>query len=131
MWWNLHECDESFIFVFFCFLLFHKICQKAMSYLNLFIFYSPCFPIKEKSCIWHVGAGISTLISVSDRLGTSMFRRNLGWTRPMSEGMEGKVFISRQSRNFSLWCCVLEKCPSLFVPLLGVQTIIFPAKEKV
>ena len=38
-----------------------------------------------------VGAGIDTLISISDGLGTSIFRRKMEKARPMREEMDGKI----------------------------------------
>ena len=38
-----------------------------------------------------VGAGINTLMSISDGLGSSIFCRKMEETRPMREEMDGKV----------------------------------------
>ena len=38
-----------------------------------------------------VGAGISTLMSISDGLGPSIFCRKMQKARPMREEMDGKV----------------------------------------
>ena len=47
------------------------------------------------------GAGIDTLMSISDGLGSSIFCRKMEEARPMREEMDGKfVFFSRQSRHF-------------------------------
>ena len=40
-------------------------------------------------------------MSISDGLDTYFFRRMMEKTRSMKEEMDGEVFISRQSRNFS------------------------------
>ena len=48
----------------------------------------------EYSCITvnkGVGAGINTLMSISDGLGSSIFCRKMEKTRPMREEMDGKV----------------------------------------
>ena len=39
----------------------------------------------------HVGEGISTLMSISDGLGPSIFCRKMEKARPMMEEMDGKV----------------------------------------
>ena len=39
----------------------------------------------------HVGAGIGTLMSISDGLGSSIFCRKMGKARPIMEEMDGKV----------------------------------------
>ena len=51
--------------------------------------------------IYYVGAGISTLISISDWSDPYIFRRKMEKTRSVKEEMEGKLFISRQSRHIS------------------------------
>ena len=38
-----------------------------------------------------VGAGINTLMSISDGLGPSFFRRKMEKARPMREEMDGKI----------------------------------------
>ena len=48
-----------------------------------------------------VGAGISTLMSISDVLDPYVFCRKMEKTRSRREEMEGKMFISRQSCHFS------------------------------
>ena len=51
--------------------------------------------------IYCVGAGITTLISISDGWDPYFFRRKMEKTRFVKEKMDGRVFISRQSRHFS------------------------------
>ena len=50
----------------------------------------------------YVGAGVGTLISISDGLGPSIFCRKMEKARPIKEDMDGEVFISRQSRHFNI-----------------------------
>ena len=50
---------------------------------------------------YYVGAGVSTLISISDCSDPYIFRRNMEKTRSVKEEVEGKLFISRQSRHIS------------------------------
>ena len=42
-------------------------------------------------CKQNVGAGINTLMSISDGLGPSIFCRKMEKARPMREEMDGKV----------------------------------------
>ena len=49
--------------------------------------------------IYCVGAGITTLISISDGSDRTFFCRKMERTRSVREEMDGKVFISRQSRH--------------------------------
>ena len=51
--------------------------------------------------IYCVGAGICTLISISDWSDPYFFRPKIEKTRSVKEGKEGKVFSSRQSRHIS------------------------------
>ena len=46
-----------------------------------------------------VGAGITTLMSISDESDRTLFCRKMEKTRSVREEMDGKVFISRQSRH--------------------------------
>ena len=49
--------------------------------------------------IFCVGAGITTLMSISDGSECTFFCRKMGKTRSVKEEMHGRVFISRQSRH--------------------------------
>ena len=53
--------------------------------------------------IYCVGAEITILMSISDRLDQYLFCRKMEKTRFMREEMDGNVFISRQSRHFPLY----------------------------
>ena len=46
-----------------------------------------------------VGAGTTTLMSISDGLDRTLFCRKMERTRSVREEMDGRVFISRQSRH--------------------------------
>ena len=47
----------------------------------------------------YVGARTNTLMSISDGLGPYIFCRKMEKTQSMREEMDGKGFISRQSRH--------------------------------
>ena len=49
--------------------------------------------------IYCVGAGITTLMSISDGSDRTFFCRNMEKTQSVREEMDGRVFISRQSRH--------------------------------
>ena len=54
----------------------------------------PLFPFTECFCITvnkGVGAGLNTLMSISNGLGPSIFCRRMEKARPMREEMDGKV----------------------------------------
>ena len=53
--------------------------------------------------IYCVGAGMTTLMSISDESDRTFSRQKMGRTRSVREEMDGKVFISRQSPDPSLW----------------------------
>ena len=67
----------------------------------IFLFHFPSYgkifsiPHSGNKCFWtinkNVGAGINTLMSVSDGLGLSIFYRKMEKVRPMREEMDGKV----------------------------------------
>ena len=67
------------------------------------------FPFRE--CIFrtvnkNVGAGINTLMSVSDGLGLCIFCRNMEKARPMREEMDGKVvYFPPELAFLSLMLC--------------------------
>ena len=75
---------EVMQFVFY-FILFRFFITKEKFYL---------FPFMEYTfldCTQYVGAGINTLMSISDGLGLSIFCRKMEKARPMREEMDGKV----------------------------------------
>ena len=85
---------------YFIFLIFYSV-----------FFYSPNqgnsynFPFREytiQKLQQHVGAGIGTLMSISNGLGPSIFCRKMEKTRPMMEGMDGKVFYFPPESAFLL-----------------------------
>ena len=53
--------------------------------------------------IYCVGAGITTLMSISDWSDPYFFRRKMEKTRSVREEMDGSVLISRQSRHLSIY----------------------------
>ena len=53
--------------------------------------------------VYCVGAGITTLMSISDGLDPYFSVEKWKKTRSVKEEMDGEVFISRQSRHFSLY----------------------------
>ena len=64
------------------------------------------FPFMENTfldCKQNVDAGINTLMSISDGLGTSIFCRKMYKARPMREKMDGKVgYFPPESASFTL-----------------------------
>ena len=58
-----------------------------------------------QDCKQHVGAGIKSLMSISDGLGQSIFCRKMEKPRPMMEEMDGKVvYIPPQWAFLTLMC---------------------------
>ena len=82
-------------------ILIFAILSKVM--LSIFFIFTPFFPTKEIIFLFHlgniicrtvdknVGAGIDTLMSISDGLGPSIFCQKMEKARPMREVMDGKV----------------------------------------
>ena len=80
--------------------------------------------------IYCVGAGINTLISISDWSDTYIFRRKMGKTRSVKEEMEGKLFISRQSRHiFFVIIMIKVLFPTLYLYLARKQICFPPSKR--
>ena len=68
--------------------------------------------------IYCVGAGIITLISISDWSDPFIFRPKMEKTRSVKEEMEGNVFISRQSRHiFFVIIMIKVLFPTLYLYL--------------
>ena len=59
-------------------------------------------------------------MSISDGLGPSILCRKMEKTRPMREGMDGKVVHFPQESAFLTLILYFRKYFSLFVPWLGV-----------
>ena len=79
--------------------------------------------------IYCVGAGIITLISICDWSDPYIFRRNMEKTRYVKEEMEGKLFISRQSRHISFVIIMIEVLfPTLYLNLACKQLCCPPRK---
>ena len=57
------------------------------------------FDLEFMFFIYCVGAGITTLMSISDGSDRTFSCRKMGRTRSVREEMDGKVFISRLSRH--------------------------------
>ena len=75
-------------------------------FFNCTIVFIPCMETTLIFClcfIYYVGAGITTLMSISDGSDRTFLCRKMEKTRSVREEMDGKVFISRQNRHpFSL-----------------------------
>ena len=80
--------------------------------------------------IYCVGAGISTLMSISNELGPYVFRRKMERTRPVKEeGMEGCLFLTRVG-IFSFLVNMI-KVPFPICTLTRRVNSYVPANEKV
>ena len=94
MWWNINECDEYFYFYFIVSFSI-TVANTPWIFLNFPSFIFPFFQLRKGTVFvwWDVGAILSTLISISDGLGPSIFRGKIKATRPTREEMDGKVFF--------------------------------------
>ena len=59
--------------------------------------------------IYCVGAGITTLMSISDGSDPYFFPQKMENTRSVKEEMDGEVFICRHSRHFSFIKNMIKK----------------------
>ena len=73
------------LFIFKCIFKYSPIMETAL-----------IFTLCQYLC---VGAGITTLMSISDGSDRTFFCRKMEKTRSVEEEMDGRVFISRQSRH--------------------------------
>ena len=67
----------------------------------------------------HVGAGIKTMMSISDGFGLSIFCRKMEKARPVREEMDGKVVYFPPDLAFFLMVKFI-RCFSLPVPCFSV-----------
>ena len=84
------------------FYIIHLIFPYFKLFSDCIIVFIPCMEITLiffYVIIYYVGAGITTLMSISDGSDRTFFRRKMEKTRSVREEMDGKVFISRQSRH--------------------------------
>ena len=80
--------------------------------------------------IYCVGAGIGTLISISDWSDPYIFLRKMEKTRSVKEEMEGELFISRQSRHISFVIIMIKVLfPTLYL-YLACKQLCFPPKKR-
>ena len=80
--------------------------------------------------IYGVGAGISTLMSISDGFEPYFCCQNIEKTRSKKEEMDGEVFISRQIRHFSFYGQYdWSTFPYLYLDLLCKQLCFAPRKN--
>ena len=76
--------------------------------------------------IYCVGAGIITLIFISDWSDPYSFRRKMEKTRSVREALEGNVFISRQSRHIFFVIIMVDVLfPTLYF-YLACKQLCFP-----
>ena len=79
--------------------------------------------------IYCVGAGINTLISISDWSDPYIFRRKMEKTRSVKEEMEGKLFISRQIRHIFFEIIMIKVLfPTLYL-YLACKQLCFPPRK--
>ena len=81
--------------------------------------------------IYCVGAGITTLMSISDGSDSTFFCRKMERTQSVRGEMDGKVFNSRQSRHSFFFDKYYDQntFPYLYLDLACKQ-LCFPAKER-
>ena len=73
---------------------------------------------------------MSTLISISDWSDPYIFRRKMEKTRSVKEEMDGKMFVSRQSRHASFVMIMIKVLfPTLYL-YLACKQFCFPPRKK-
>ena len=90
-----------FVFLFFYFIQFiFSLIKEIFSIIHL-------WNLHFSNCKQNIGAGINTLMSISDELPPSIFRRKMEKARLMKEEMDGKVVYFPPDSAFWLWYCNL------------------------
>ena len=85
------------------FYAYFSVFRLILVHFSILSSYGKSFWLFAYVVIYRVGAGLSTLISISDWSVPYIFRRKMEKTRSVMEEMEGSLFISRQSRHPFLW----------------------------
>ena len=113
----------------FDFLFFHFSRFILFSYLRKFLVFS----IYGLYNFYHgqqsVGAGMDTLMSISDGLGPSLFCRMMEKARPIREEMDGKVVYFPPESAFWLRCSNLQSTFSSLYLDLACNQLCFPPGE--
>ena len=92
--------------------------------------YGKSFWIIVYVIIYCLGAGITTLISISDWSDPYIFRREMEKTRSVKEEMERNVFFSRQSRHIFFVIIIIKVLfPTLYL-YLACKQLCFPPRKK-
>ena len=110
---------HDYVSIFYLFLLHFSLLSSYGKSFWLFVY----------AIIYCVGAGIITLISISDWSDPYIFRRKMEKTRSVKEEMEGNVFISRQSRHIFFEIIMIKVLfPTLYLYLACKQLCFPPSK---
>ena len=127
------------VMIIYSFHIMHKFKVMHFEFFILFYFtvltkeiFFP-FPSREYillECKRNVNAGKSTLMSICDGLGPSIFCRVMGKARPLREEMDGKVVYFPPDSAFFNFDAILYKVFSLFVPSIWrVNNYVSPRKR--
>ena len=102
----MYFCNEVMYFVFyFIFLIFIFVILFFTLLIKEILRTFHLGSIQYKDSKQHVGAGIGTLMSISDGSGPSIFCRKMEKARPMMEEMDGKVvYFPPESAFLTLKC---------------------------
>ena len=94
---HIIQIIKTMHFVFFCLIFYFTFSNEASMF--------PFLSMKNTflDCKQYVGAGIGTLMSISDGFGPFIFCRKMEKARPMTEEMDGKVvYFPPESAFFTL-----------------------------
>ena len=98
-WWSEDDGDDYICYIIWShvFYIFYFV---SFSQLRKYFSFSHLENIIFKTVNKNVGARINTLMSISDGLGPSIFRRKMEEARPMREEMDGNVVYFRPESAF-------------------------------
>ena len=122
MQWYYQACNYDFYVYFSVFYL-------ILEHFSTLSSYGKSFWSFAYVNIYCVGAGISTLISISDWSDPYIFRRKMEKTRSVKEEMEGKLFISRQSRHVSFVFVMIKVLFPILCLYLACKQLCFPPRK--
>ena len=127
---GLNQCSSITKQVIMTFFDYVSIFYLILLHFSLLSSYGKSFWLFVYVIIYCVGAGIITLIFISDWSDPYIFRRKMEKTRSVKEEMEGKLFISRQSRHiFFVMIMIKVLFPTLYL-YLACKQLCFPPRKR-
>ena len=110
--------------------IFHFNRNSVLNYFLSLFQLEKTFDLLFQNYLFIVGAGINASAFISDRSGPYIFYRKTEMTRPVKKEMDGKVFISCQSRQFFFVDNILKVLSLTLYLELACKQLCFPTRIK-